>query len=193
MTLSKKYIISGTNRPESRSLGVSQVLQKLYKEQDEEVEIINLIDVGLEEVTGADYGSEKYPDKLQNCIEKISQSNGLIIVVPEYNGSMPGILKYFIDFWRYPQSFERRPVCFVGLGGLFGGLRPVEHIQQVFSYRNAFVYPDRVFLINVWNILKNNTIEDETVMNLLRQQVKGFQTFCATLHDSRLHANQDQG
>ena len=183
-----KYIISGTNRPGSNSLKISQFIQNLYLEASEQVEILDLANIGLEQLDGSHYGKAP-PPKLAETIEKINQSEGLIVVVPEYNGSMPGALKYFIDHWKYPQSFEQRPVCFIGLGGMFGGLRPVEHLMQVFSYRNAFIFPIRIFLINVWNIYKDGEWKDPMSLQLLRSQVDGFQKFCKALKSVELDAN----
>jgi NAD(P)H-dependent FMN reductase len=183
-----KYIISGTNRPGSNSLNISRYIQGLYQESGEQVEIIDLALLGVHELDGSQYGKD-LPPKLEETIQKINQADGLIMVVPEYNGSMPGALKYFIDHWKYPQSFEHRPVCFVGLGGIFGGLRPVEHLMQVFSYRNGFIFPIRIFIINVWNVYKNQEWSDPLYPQLLKSQVEGFQKFCLALKSVELDAN----
>jgi NAD(P)H-dependent FMN reductase len=182
-----KYIISGTNRPGSRSLQVAKIVQGLYLEAGEKVEIIDLQHVGIAESNGG-YG-EHVPPVMKLEVEKVNSADGLIIVCPEYNGSYPGALKYFIDHWKYPDSFENRPIAFIGLGGQFGGLRPVEHLQGVFGYRNAFMYPERVFLFNVWNILKNGELLDGGLMGLLRSQVHGFQKFTEALRTVGLDAN----
>lgn len=183
-----KYIISGTNRKSSRSLEVSQLIQKIYAAKSETIEIIDLKDVGLNELDETHYGAEK-PKKITDTLQKINQSEGLIFVVPEYNGSLPGALKYFIDHWKYPDAFEFRPVCFVGLGGMFGALRAVEQLQMILGYRNAFVYPERIFLTNVWNILKNGKISDPVIQDLLEKQVSGFQKFTHALSSHKLDAN----
>ncbi len=184
-----KYVISGTNRPKSRSREVANLIQEIYADNGESVEIIDLAELGLHELDGSQYGGASLPLKLASALEKINQSEGLIIVVPEYNGSMPGALKYFIDHWKYPDSFEHRPVCLVGLGGLFGGLRPVEHLQGVLGYRNAFIFPIRVFLINVWTILKAGKLSEPVALGLLKDQVLGFQKFVFALGQVGLDAN----
>lgn len=182
-----KHIICGTNRPGSRSLEISKLLQNLYKEFDSETpEIINLQDLNLSDLKDEHYGNDDKPAIISNAIEKVNSSDGLIMVVPEYNGSYPGALKYFIDHWSYPQSFEKRPVCFVGLGGKYGALRPVEHLQGVFGYRNSFIFPERVFIDNVWNILANGKINDDTINQLLESQTKNFIQFVKALKQFRL-------
>lgn len=184
-----KYIISGTNRPGSRTLIVAQIIQSIWKNLGETVEIIDLCDIGLEDVTGHQYGSDTLPKRLHEVIERINSADGLIFVCPEYNGSVPGALKYFIDFWKYPDTFESRPVAFVGLGGRFGGLRPVEHLQGVFGYRNAFMYPVRVFLTDIWTNLKEGQITDARQLALMEVQAAGFQKFVRALKSEKLDAN----
>lgn len=184
-----KYIISGTNRPGSNTLQVSKFIQSLFKEEGESVEIIDLAEVGLEHLGAAAAYGDAVPAPMKTWIEKINRADGLIVVVPEYNGSMPGALKYFIDHWSYPTSFEFRPIALVGLGGRFGALRPVEHLQGVFGYRNAFIYPERIFLTDVFKILKDGEITDPRMLGLMKSQVKGFRAFAKALSTAGIDAN----
>lgn len=183
-----KYIISGTDRLGSNSLKVAKYIQNIYKQLDEAVEIID-----LQEIKGLLAAQSVYSAptaELKVYLDKVTQSDGLIVVCPEYNGSMPGILKYFIDHLKFPEAFEYRPVCFVGLGFMFGGLRPVEHLQGVFGYRNAFIFPERVFITQPPSrISESGDITDEMVKKLLETQAKGFQKFCTALAEYKLSAN----
>lgn len=181
-------IISGTNRVGSRSLQICQLLQKMYADEGEQTQVLDLREIELSAMDAEPY-SENRPNSLNQAVERINAARGLVVVCPEYNGSYPGILKYFIDHWQYPKSFEARPVCFVGLGGKFGGLRPVEHLQGVFGYRNAYMFPERVFLSNIWSIFQNGKIVDETLDQLLQSQVKGFCRFVKGLETQKLDAN----
>lgn len=184
-----KYIISGTNRPQSRSHQVSVILQNLFNENGEIVEIIDLSKYSFKDIGEGVYGApQKLSQEWQELLLKIKESEGLIFVVPEYNGSMPGALKLFIDQWSYPDSFEGRPVAFVGLGGMFGGLRPVEHLQQVMAYRSAYQFPERVFLMNIFKTLQNGSLTDETSQALLKSMVVNFSKFCLALQQFGLDA-----
>lgn len=185
-----KYIISGTNRPGSRTLVLSRYVQKLYKEAGEDVGLIDLSEVGLELLGAATEYGDKVPPVMQGWIDKINAADGLIVVCPEYNGSMPGALKYFIDHWKYPDSYEYRPIALIGLGGRFGALRPVEHLQGVFGYRNAFIYPERVFITDVFRVLDaDGNLTDARLATLLRSQTVGFQAFTRALAGAGIDAN----
>lgn len=186
-----KYILAGTNRPGSRTIVIANIIKQLFKDEGEAVEIIDLCDVGLDQIAGFEY-TENLPPKMRLAVDKINSADGLFVVCPEYNGSMPGALKYFMDHWKYPESFEFRPVAFVGLGGMFGGLRPVEHLQAIFGFRNAFIYPERIFIQNVWTHLKDGKLEDAKLFALMRTQVQGFRAFVAALSGAKLDANSRQ-
>ena len=130
-------VISGTDRPGSYTLKVANYVRGIFREQHKDVDLIDLATLKLRDAESGDYykgaqGSYKEAE------ERVHSAEGLVIVVPEYNGSFPGALKLFIDYWRYPATFEHRPVAFIGLGARWGGLRPVEHLQQVLGFRNAY-------------------------------------------------------
>jgi NAD(P)H-dependent FMN reductase len=182
------YIISGTNRKESRTLQVSQIVKNLFEAQKQKAQIVDLSELPFEELLAANYG-KSLPASFASIIFNLNTADGLYIVTPEYNGSMPGALKYFIDHFSYPETFEFRPVAFTGLGGRWGGLRPVEHLQQVFSYRNGFIFPQRVFISNVWDVLKDGQIQDANVVSLLVSQVDGFVKYIRALKTEKLDAN----
>jgi len=183
-----KYVISGTDRADSNTLKISRYIQSIYKDLGEDIGLLDLHEIRGEFSLGPHYGKDQ-PASLKAELTKVEKADGIIVVCPEYNGSMPGILKYYIDHLKYPDAFEYRPVSFIGLGGMFGGLRPVEHLQQVFGYRNSFIYPQRVFLLNVHKVMKDGVLTDPQMRELLKAQAKGFQSFCKALKDAGLDAN----
>lgn len=178
-------IISATDRKGSRTLEISKIIKSICVQTDLEAGLLDLCELPINEFHQANY----VPGPgVQPFVKRVNESRGIIMVIPEYNGSFPGVVKYFIDYWKFPDSFEGRPVAFVGLGGRFGGLRPVEHLQQVFSYRNAYLFPQRVFIMNVQNVLKGGEITDGLVMDLLKTQVKDFKKFILGLESQQLDA-----
>jgi NAD(P)H-dependent FMN reductase len=175
-----KHIIVGTNRINSRSETIANIINDFYKKNNIESTVIDLKQLDLMAMDGSNYGNNSA--KMQAVINDLNHSEGFIIVCPEYNGSYPGALKLFIDHWEYPKTFESRPVAFIGLGGTYGGLRPVEHLQQVFGYRNAYQFPNRLFIHNVWNVLKENTLETD-YQNRLENLCLGFHDFCLKVNN----------
>lgn len=182
-------IICGSDRVHSKSKQVADIVKANLQNVGAKVEIIDLHTLPLHTVEKGKYSDGILPDEVAQAVSKVNSADGLVVIAPEYNGSMPGALKYFIDHWSYPKSFEYRPVAFVGLGGRFGGLRPVEHLQGVFGYRNSFMFPIRVFLMNIWDTMKDGKLTDQTSSDLLQQQADGFVKFIAGLKSQGLDAN----
>jgi chromate reductase, NAD(P)H dehydrogenase (quinone) len=174
-------LIVGTNRPGSKARVVAAQIEEIYRELQTPLKMLDLALLPQEIFHPNSYATK--PASFLPFSEGVLQSTGLIIVTPEYNGSMPGVLKYFIDMLKFPESFERRPVCFVGVAaGMWGALRPVEQLQQIFGYRNAFIFPERVFIPRINDQLdERGKLKDAELVERLREQQRGFINFVATL------------
>jgi chromate reductase, NAD(P)H dehydrogenase (quinone) len=180
-------VVSGTDRPGSKTLQLANHVDRLYRSFGAESQILDLTQLRLGDVDGGNYF--KGPQgTFKAAVERINSATGLVMIVPEYNGSYPGILKLFIDYWNYPLSFENRPIAFIGLGGRWGALRPVEHLQQVFGYRNGYLFPNRVFIANVKDAVTEQAITDPFLKSLLETQVKEFLKFLNGLKSEKLDA-----
>jgi NAD(P)H-dependent FMN reductase len=177
-------LISGTNRPGSTTRKVVTRLESIYAALGQDVCVIDLTRLPLDLFGPAAY--DEKPPSFQPTLDAVLGSSGLVVVTPEYNGGFPGVLKYFIDMLPFPESFEARPVCFVGVSaGQWGALRPVEQLQHIFGYRNAYVYPNRVFIANCEDVLEEATgrILDDSIDRRLQAQAVGFIDFVARLRE----------
>ena len=170
-------IIVGTNRPGANSRKVAHFVRSLYEAQNELVCTLDLMDLPAAIFEPAAYAEQ--PEAFAPFAEAVVSSKGLHLVLPEYNGGFPGVLKYFIDMLPFPESFEERPVAFTGVAaGQFGALRPVEQIQQIFAYRNAYLFPKRVFIMGVDEVIDDaGGITDAALRERLEDQVNGFAAY----------------
>lgn len=174
-------IVVGTNRPESNSRKVAERLLQHYKTAGVEASIMDLAQLPPSVFLPGAYAEK--PAEFSVFSDGVLNSSGLHIVTPEYNGGFPGVLKYFIDLLPFPESFKGRPVAFTGVAaGIFGGLRPVEQLEQIFGYRNAYIFPDRVFVMQVHNSLNSEgELQDEKLDARLSDQASGFAAFIEKL------------
>jgi chromate reductase, NAD(P)H dehydrogenase (quinone) len=174
-------VIVGTNRPDSNTRKVARHVEEIYADLKVPLHVLDLAQLPPEIFSSAAYAQK--PASFQPFAQAVLKSSGLVVVTPEYNGGVPGVLKYFIDMLKFPESFERRPVCFVGLSaGIWGALRPVEQLQHIFAYRNAYLYPDRVFISQIGNILDaNGRLTSQEILKRLRTQAEGFVDFVERL------------
>jgi NAD(P)H-dependent FMN reductase len=174
-------IIAGTNRPGSNTRRVTTHVQAHYQSLGVKTHLLDLAELPAEILSPAAYADK--PVAFKQFTDAILAADGLVIVTPEYNGGMPGILKYFIDMLPFPESFEQRPVCFVGLAaGVWGALRPVEQLQAIFGYRNAYIYPERVFLPGIGKLLDEaGQFTNPDMAKRLEKQAEGFVGFVESL------------
>ena len=173
-------VISGTNRKGSNSLKVAQHLEGYIQGHPDrqEAQVIDLATLPSSLMDPEIYA--KKPPEFEPLVQAVLNSDGIMVVVPEYNGSFPGILKYFIDLLPFPESFDCRPVSYVGVSaGQWGALRAVEQLQLVFGYRNAYVHPPRTFLPAIHTLLDEaGNLHDEGIAGRLEKQAHGFVDFC---------------
>ncbi len=174
-------IISGTNRPGSNALRVAHVLEGFYRAAGAPCELLSLRDLPPEMFDPAAYAQK--PPGVVELQRRVLDARGLHVVTPEYNGSFPGVLKNFIDMLKFPESFEHQPVAFTGeAAGQWGGLRPVEQLAQIFSYRNAHLYPERVFIPGINKLMSaDGTLTDAAINDRLAKQAAGFAAFAERL------------
>ena len=179
-------LIVGTNRPDSNTRKIARLLGEIYAELKVPLRVLDLAQLPPEIFSPACYAEK--PKSFQPFANAVLQSSGLHVVTPEYNGGLPGVLKYFIDMLEFPESFERRPVCFTGLAaGAWGALRPVEQLQAIFGYRNAYIYPERVFLPQISGLLDEaGRPKDPELTDRLRKQAAGFIDFVERLQNVKL-------
>lgn len=182
----KIVVVCGTNRAGALSRLLAQEVAETYRQLDQEVDLLDMAELPAEVLLDSAY-KEKAPN-VQALVDRFLASDGAVFVIPEYNGSYPGIVKLFVDMLPYPEGFESRPCAFLGLAaGQFKSLRAVEHFQQVAGYRNAYIYPRRIFIGDSFKQFVDGKLADDELTQRLRQQAEGFVQFmrCVGTSDDR--------
>jgi chromate reductase len=90
----------------------------------------------------ADVQAEGFPESVVKMGKAIKQADAVIIVSPEYNYSVPGVLKNALDWIsRLPDTpFAGKPVALqTGSPGLIGGARAQYHLRQILVFFDALV------------------------------------------------------
>jgi chromate reductase len=178
-------ILSGTNRRGGNTAKVVDHIDAIYRALGQPTQIIELAALPPEIISSSSYAET--PAAFKPFAKAVVECAGLHVVTPEYNGGVPGILKYFIDMLKFPESLDQKPACFTGVSaGSWGGLRSVEQLQAIFIYRQAHLFPERVFLSRIGDYLTaEGRIGDNEVLSQLRGQAERFISFV------KLFATQD--
>ncbi|MGO1244683.1 MAG: NADPH-dependent FMN reductase [Sphingobacterium sp.] len=165
-------IISGTNREKSNSLKIANYyLEQLHTKGDDQWEILSLKDVPHMLAFTDLYG--KRSPAFEPIQARISAARKFIFIVPEYNGSFPGILKTFVDACAFPASFFHKKAALVGLSsGKYGNIRGIDHFTGVCNYMRMHVLPLKIHLPQVQNELDAaGQLPDELTKKFVNEQI----------------------
>ncbi|WP_158046692.1 NADPH-dependent FMN reductase [Skermanella pratensis] len=83
-----------------------------------------------------------YPAPVQALRDALKAADGILFATPEYNYSVPGVLKNAIDWASRPpeQPFDAKPIAIMGASpGVLGTVRAQTHLRQFFVYLNGLV------------------------------------------------------
>ncbi|HTF82205.1 MAG TPA: NADPH-dependent FMN reductase [Cytophagales bacterium] len=171
-------IISGTNRTNSLSLEVSRYYKAILDDAGTASQILDLSQLPTDFAFSALYANGGKNEKFNTFRSIIEESQKFIFVVPEYNGSFPGVLKAFIDGLKYPDSFSGKKALLVGISsGIQGSTLALSHLNDILNYLNMHVYGTRLKIPMVEKNFTNGVITDAKILDLAQAQLKGFLKF----------------
>ena len=135
----------------------------------------------------ADVQARGFPDTVNALGESIRSADGVIFVTPEYNYSVPGVLKNAIDWVsRLPdQPFKNKAIALQSASqGVLGGARAQYHLRQTMVFVEAYVFnrPEIMIASAKGKFDESNgQISDEPTRGLIKQQLAGFAQFIRQL------------
>lgn len=170
-------IFSATNRADSNTERVANNYQKLVEDQGSKARVYSFKNLPDDFILTKSYGEspESFSQVLKELIEPIDR---FVFVIPEYNGSFPGITKLFLDTID-PSIWQGKKAALVGVAtGRAGNLRGMDHLTAVLNYLQMEVYSRKIPLSSVHQHLnENGTIDFSEYRALLTRQINGFLKF----------------
>lgn len=110
--------------------------------------------------------------------EQIDALDKLVFIVPEYNGSFPGVLKTFLDGLRYPDTMKDKKVALVGVSsGVQGNAVGLSHLDDILSYMGANVLGLRVKLGEIYRYFDGEKFSNASYINFLQTQADKLLSF----------------
>ncbi len=175
----------GSIRKGSYNAAIARALQGLAS-ADITIEI--LPSVGTLPIYDADLQAEGFPEAVTALGTAIGHADGLIVVTPEYNYSVPGGLKNAIDWLsRLPSKpFAAKPVLIQSASmGVFGGVRAQYHLRQIMVFLDASVMNvPEVMVGQAQNKIDATTGEltDPVTRDFIAGQLKNFEAFARKIN-----------
>ena len=135
----KLHIIIGSTRPgRAADLVTPWVIDRAQNHGAFDVEVLDLRDWPLPMFaetfqTVGDFNDPTYSSPLvRSWNKKIAEADGYLVITPEYNHSVPAVLKNAIDSVFVSFAFRNKPIAAVGYsGGIAGGVRAIEHLAHI--------------------------------------------------------------
>lgn len=128
---------SGSLRKGSYNTAALHAAQELLPE-GMSLEVFDLAPIPM---FNADVWAAGFPEPVQEFRDRIAAADALLIATPEYNYSVPGVLKNAIDWASRPPNppLNGKPVAIMGVtNGNFGTVRAQMHLRQICVYTNMF-------------------------------------------------------
>jgi chromate reductase len=169
-------IVSGTNRPNNLSIKVAKRCQDFLEGQGIATELLDLADLPRE--IAFDYLEENARTGFLPYQQLVDSTTHFVFVAPEYNGSIPGILKLFIDACDYPGSFRGKSAALVGIAaGKAGNERGLNHLRDILTYFGMDVFTQHVTVGKIREKLAaDGAFRDEIADQILRSMLLDYAT-----------------
>lgn len=130
---------------------------------------------------------QRLPEKVKQFKGKIRAADAILIATPEYNYSVPGVLKNAIDWASRPygdNSFDDKPVAIMSASGsMLGGARAQYHVRQTFVWLNMHPLARPEVIVNFADkkIDKNGKVTDEETRKRIRGLLEALITWTRRL------------
>lgn len=171
-------IVATTNRKNSKTYKIAEYYQQLLHRLEIETDILALENLPSDFAFSALYENMGKNKDFNHYKEQMDTADKFVFIVPEYNGSFPGVLKTFIDGLGWPNSISKKKAAFVGISdGVLGGAHAISHLTDVFHYLGCHVLSTIVRIPNMKKNFLDGEIQDEFVRQLMNQQAKDLIDF----------------
>jgi NAD(P)H-dependent FMN reductase len=160
-------IISGTNRPGSNTGRIAAQYRDILRSKGIEPNFVSLegLDVSRRNQQIID---------LENST--LIPTDKFIFISPEYNGSIPGVLKSLLDNTDIRKVWWGKKALLTGVStGRAGNLRGMEHLTGILHYLRMHVHHNKLPISQVDKLLGNNdSITDPDTIKVINEQIDEF-------------------
>lgn len=170
-------IIAGTNRENSITWRFARVYKNILEDLGGEAKLLSLTNLPAETLLTDVYEHQKKPAVIQQLQQEYFESSDkFVFIFPEYNGSLPGVLKLLIDNLDPRIAFQHKKASLVGIStGRAGNLRGLDHLSAILHHMKVTVLPNllpvsRIHIeMNAEDVLSESThklVKDHAEMTL---------------------------
>ncbi len=162
-------IISGTNRVGSHTEKVALAYQRLLKEKDIDATVFTLVNFDP---------LHRSPEFLKCEKEILVPTDKFIFIIPEYNGSYPGVLKVLIDNSDIYKDWNYKKALLTGVAtGRAGNLRGMDHLSDTLHYLKMNVFYNKLPISVINKVMDEKGNLNKETLQAVDQQIDEFILF----------------
>ncbi len=159
-------IISGTNRIDSHTEKVAIAYQNILLGKNIEAGIFTLKDIDL---------INKKEEFLQKELDILIPTKKFIFIIPEYNGSYPGILKMLIDYSDVRNTWHFKKALLTGVAsGRAGNLRGMDHLSDTLHYLKMNVFYNKLPISSVNQVMDTHGNLNADTLRVVNAQLEEY-------------------
>lgn len=172
------HIVSCTNRPGSLSKLIALQYEEILLHKGAKSTLVDLSEMPEDYLHAALYDRAGTHPQFNTMRAAMEAATKYAFVIPEYNGSFPGVFKAFVDGLKYPSTFKNKKAALIGVSsGIQGGALALSHTTDIFHYLGLHVLGNRVKLYKIESKMENGKITDPGFVQLLEKQAEALIQF----------------
>ncbi|MCC6807057.1 MAG: NAD(P)H-dependent oxidoreductase [Deltaproteobacteria bacterium] len=173
----KVLVFAASLRADSLNRKLATLAAKIAEQHGVIVDHASMRELDVPSYDGDVESSAGIPKGAQELKRRLTESDAFIIASPEYNGSMPGMLKNLIDWTsRFrPQPFDTKHGLLLSASpSMVGGNRGLWALRMPFEHLGARIYPDMFSLAQAHKALVEGDIADAALRARFEKTVQAF-------------------
>jgi chromate reductase, NAD(P)H dehydrogenase (quinone) len=178
---------AGSLRAHSYNKSLLRAAAKLKPSEDANLEIFD-----IDGIPAFNQDTENnMPEKVKDFKSKIREADAILIATPEYNYSVPGVLKNAIDWASRPYGdnpFDGKPVAIMSASiGMLGGARAQYHLRQIFVFLNMYPInePEVIVTFAQNKFDDNGNLIDENTQIFVKQLLQNLVNWTSKVKGER--------
>jgi len=171
----KIAVVSATNHTSSLTARLADYYAGLLDQRDCDNQVLKLTSLPADFTVTALYENSGKNSAFNHLRTIMETTQKYVFIIPEYNGSFPGVFKAFIDGLQFPDTFRGKKCAMVGVSkGPQGGVFAMSHLTDIFHYLKMHVYPLKPRLNSIQDSRLETILANNQYVRLLEEQAEGI-------------------
>ena len=171
-------VIAATNRPGALTQAVAEYYRDSLVQAGVPATLLSLNTLAPDFIATALYANKGKDPAFNQLADQVKHAQKMVFIVPQYNGSFPGILKTFIDGLQVKQVFPGKKGALVGVSkGYQGNILGLSHLSDILTYLGMNIYHKKPYLSGIQTPTMEALREHPSYIERLQAHIEGVSNF----------------